>query len=237
MSVAGNLHARLDQRRQRRRLTRGHQFREVNELLKQRREVSIIRRQPKPLIELPEPVRVGWERYFFVRPDVLKAPEGPTIEKLLALLQRVEYSNRKDFATRNWRRGNKLRPRVHRLQRISDKEFHNLSAKQQRYFAYYAVRHKRDGSSWVEHTYEFLHPWKYVSRTRPYFVTHRALPHSEADSREDFLDNKLFGPDYKYRHFARYKGDYYSDWEQLAFEGPSVEEELILERGYEEMCG
>ena len=146
MSVAGNLHVRLDRRRNRRRLTRGHQFREVNELLKQQSDMWASKHEPQPLIELPEPVRAGWERYFFVRPDVLRSPEGPTVEKLLVLLQRVEYSHRKDFAVRDWRRGHKLRPKIHHLRRISDKEFRGLSTKQQRYFAYYAIRRKLRGT-------------------------------------------------------------------------------------------
>lgn len=236
MSVAGSLHVRLDRRRDRRRLTRGQQFREVNHLLKQENETWAAKRGPEALIELPTPVRAGWERYFFVRPDVLKSPEGPTLEKLLVLLQNVQTSRRKDFATRDWRRGNKLRPKVHYLRRISEKEFRSLSEKQQRYFAYYAIKRKTYSGSWIEHTYEFKFPWKYVSRTRPYYITHRALPNSEADSRSSFLCKKLWGPDYMYRHFARYVGDSYKRWDRgedsLFRDGISVTEELAIGEEY-----
>jgi hypothetical protein len=75
------------------------------------------------LIELPEPVFWGWERYFFVSPDLAHSTEGPALEKVLNLTQNVECSNRKDFAVRDWTRGGKKYPSVHRLREIDERDF------------------------------------------------------------------------------------------------------------------
>jgi hypothetical protein len=171
----------------------------------------------------------GWERYFFVRPDVLKSPEGPTIEKLLVLIQKSETSNRKDFAERDWRNGGKLRPKEHKPKTLSEKEFISLSEKLQRYFDLRLIRHKRFGNNppHIERVYVFKYPWKFVSRVRPWYMTHRGIPNSEAESMSKFLSHKLWGPDYKYRHFLRYTGDYYNRWDDWGHDwyhsGPSEE--------------
>jgi hypothetical protein len=179
------------------------------------------------LVELPQPMRSGWERYFYLRPELAHTSEAPALDAVLRLTQNVERSNRKDFARRDWERGGKKRAFPHAMQEISeDKFWDNVPAELRRYFEPITHREKsRAGARpWV--TFAVKNPEaRYVSRTRPYYITHRALPHSEADSEIARIESELYGPsDWLARHLIRHQGaskDWYPDTNGIP---PLVEE-------------
>lgn len=161
-------------------------------------------RREQVLVELPEPVAVGWERYFFIRPDLDRSPEAPVLRNILPLIQHVEVSNRKDFARRDWQQGGKKVPKPHRPSAISEKTFWSLDEKLQRYFELRIERIPK--TNYRQRIFVLKDPWKFVSRTRRYYITHRALPHSETLAEEAHIDKIQYGKGWPYRHRMRTEG-------------------------------
>ncbi len=161
------------------------------------------RRGREVTIELPVPVRCGYERYWFIRPDLARSPEAPLLREILALVQRVEHSNRRDFAERDYRRGGKKMPQPHALGVLAEKTFYGLEERLQRHFVLFR---------WVDRhgtqrrAFAFKEPWKFVSRTRTSYLTHRTLPDSEALSEEAHIESLQWGKGYPYRHLIRIEG-------------------------------
>lgn len=184
-------------------------------------ELSRSRRE-QVLVELPEPVAVGWERYFFIRPDLDRSPEAPALRRLLPLIQHVEVSNRKDFARRDWQQGGKKVPQPHRHRALSEKEFWALDERLQRCFELHIERTPKTNHR--RRIFVFKDPWKFVSRTRRYSITHRALPHSEADSERRFIDGIQYGKGWPFRHRMRTEGWGGRHWSDYGprFEAPPL---------------
>lgn len=180
-------------------------------------------RRSRTLVELPEPIRCGWEREFYVRADLARSPEGLALAGILRLIQNVEVSRRKDFAERDWNRGGKLAAREHRPRELSEKEFYALDPAFQRQFS--IVVH-RDRGRVIRKTFAYQKPWQFISRLRPYYLTHTELPASEADSRVRHVESRLYGKGWPMRHLIRHWGasNYWNfdelDWNQ----GPTVDD-------------
>jgi hypothetical protein len=206
----------LPKRRVGRRLAKDAALRKARALTGRRCELGNSRREAV-LVELPQPIRWGWERYFFVRPELAHTTEGPALEAVLRFTQNLQWSNRKDFAERDWRRGGKKRPTAHRLRQIPEEKFwEEVPRELHRYFEPVTHRDKVGGGVRVSVTFAVKNPEvRFVSRLRPYYMTHRALPHSEADSEIALVESKLYGPgDWLMRHLIRWQGEYKDDWDR-----------------------
>ena len=195
------------------------EIRRVWALHRKRSELWNARRETV-LVELPEPVFAGWERYWFVRPDLAHSSEGPALARLLAVLQKVDISHRKDFAERDWLRGGKKRPTEHKLHVVSEEDFFEkvgADLRDQFTLVFYKDQWERKQAAFV-----YRYPWKFVSRVRPYYFTHRALPHSAVESELSEIDKAMFGRGWIYRHSIRHHGAW-NDWNySKADTGPMV---------------
>jgi len=190
----------------RRRSRRAHvegQIRRMRSLDDRLHELSRSKRQ-EVLVELPAPVAAGWERYFFIRPDLDRSPEAPNLRQILPLIQHVEVSNRRDFARRDWQHGGKKVAQPHRPKAISEKSFWGLEERLQRYFELHIER--SPGSEYKRRVFVLKDAWKFVSRTRRRYVTHRALPPSEALSETTHIESIQYGKGWPYRHLMRVEG-------------------------------
>src|ERR1039458_1875876 len=70
----------------------------------QRRRNLLWKKSYDQYVELEKPVRAGWQRFYVLRPDIAKSPQGPRIQRLLDnCLQSVVYSARKEFTHRDYK--------------------------------------------------------------------------------------------------------------------------------------
>lgn len=203
---------KLPPRRIVRRLHKAAKLREVIALRERDFELRASLRE-EVLVELPEPIRWGWERYFFVRPELAHTTEGPVLVKILALTQNEERSGRRDFAQRDWERGGKLYPRPHRLREIPEDKFWDLvEPPLRRYFEMVTRRSKFRSHVTIRISFAVKNPeHRFVSRLRPCYMTHRALPHSEAESEMAEIDRRLYG-EWIMKHLIRHQGAW-RDWD------------------------
>lgn len=181
-------------------------IREVRTLLDRKTELYRAKWAEPALVELPEPVRAGWQRYFFIRPDLERSPEAPLLRRLLPVVQNDQWANRHDFAQRDWQRGGRLRPTAHDLRVLdSERELHALDDPLQRCFV---MERWRDSYGHWRRRWVVAHPWKFVSRVRPYYYTHRVVPNSEAESEQERINQRLYcGKGWPMRHYIRQRGE------------------------------
>lgn len=210
--------------RRARRLLLKERFREALRLQERERELREQESASRREVELPEPVRAGWERYFTVRPDLQKSPEGPYLDRILSLVQRRETSNRRDFAQRDWEHGNKMVPRAHRLKEIEPATYWILTPKMREHFVPAVHRSKYRGRTILTATFSVAHEWKFVSRMRPYWLTHQVVYDCDTKSDQHWIDTQLNGPaDFKIRHLLKWRGG----WSKEYPDGPEMQEPLI----------
>lgn len=139
-----------------------------------------ISRQPWTLLEKPE--RAGWYRYFIVRPDVARSPQGPRLERLLNRhLQNVVRSPRKDFKERNWKT-KVFVPMEQRLRALVKQDFETLLPAEKLMFRFTVIRRKGwRGTVTYEERYIFDKEWQFEFRIRPYYFTHRQVVDGELE--------------------------------------------------------
>lgn len=200
-------------RRDQRRATRTAQFRATQRLLRRRSELSVIERQGIERRELPEPIFMGWERYFVVRYDLRRSPEGPYLDRILALVQRVEPCSKDGLVReRDWCRGGKLREVEHRLKTIDACTYWLMTEKMRHYFEPHVTRSRNPFTrkQEIHTTFVFAQSWKFQSRIRERWKTHETVYTVNVDPEEALIERHLHGPsEWSYRHWARHTGDSY----------------------------
>jgi hypothetical protein len=175
----------------------------------QKRYRSWLKKPEGTWVELPEPIRAGWERYFVVRPDVQRGPEGPMYDRILRLVQHVEYSNRKDFAERDWRRGNKRVTKPHVPHRADLATYNAMTPEMQKHFILSVE--KDDKGRLQGPVYELVHPWKLQSRIRPSYITHRLIPDGDVASEDKWVRDRMRDRGH-WGRLDHHFGNAYHDW-------------------------
>ncbi len=179
----------------------------VRSLERRERNLFNSRQSDLTLIELPEPQFAGWERSFYIHPDFVHSSLSSILAQTLSLTQNVERSNRRDFAQRDYQHGRKLKPTEHRLNRIIEAKFHELNLSSD-VISQFTPTIERDDRGHIQVWYEVKNPDRYISRIKAYYITHQYIPDSQALSELAWIDHKLYGPGYPYRHIIRLKGAY-----------------------------
>lgn len=207
----------LDTRRTRRRATKEIQFKAAQRLLKRRDELSRIEREGIERRELDTPVFAGWERYFVVRHDIRRSPEGPYLDRILTLLQKVESCSEQGIVKeRDYRRGGKVREVPHRLKSVDAGTYWAMTEKMRRHFELHSYRRRIHGThKWrIETVFVVLRPWKFVTKVREKWLTHETVYTVNVDSEEAIIQSHLYGPtEWSYRHWARHVGDCFNKWD------------------------
>lgn len=185
------------------------------------------------LVPLPAPVRAGWERSFVVRPDVARSPDARIARQLLRLVQNIEHSNRRDFYARDWEHGGRLRPRPHCLKEFDNHDFALVPEDLKKHFLFLHTRRFNRFTRKMEwhRAWVVRSPWRFATKTRPYFVTHRFVPDPDFKTEKAFINDKLYGRfwkhgEYKYRHIIRTEGLAYPryDYNDVYLREPSTED-------------
>lgn len=204
--------ATLPPRRLRRRYTRTRQFRKVFQLYERQQQLSDIEAAGIEHRLLPQPVFMGWERYFVVRQDLRRSPDSPYLERLLNLLQNVEPCDQRGVRKqRDWRRGGKLRVVKHQLKHIDAGTYWAMTSKMQRYFDLHVFKRRNHWTrrTELETVFVLRSPWKFTTRVREHWKTHEKVYTVNVDSEEAVIQHHLYGPsEYLFRHWARHEGDY-----------------------------
>lgn len=197
----------MDLSRRTRRKLREHQLREALRLEREYYDLRNAEDASRREVELPVPIRAGWERYFFVRHDFRSSEDGPYLERVLRLVQNLEVSNRLDFAIRDWEHGGKMVPQEHVLRTVDAETYWAMTERMRSHFLL-SVRRRKDwrGRTVLEAEFEVAHPWKFVSRVRAHYRTHEVVFDCNFASERAWIDHKLYGPWMKFRHLVRWHG-------------------------------
>ncbi|MEM1000130.1 MAG: hypothetical protein AAGN35_23950 [Bacteroidota bacterium] len=166
--------------------------------------------------KLPKPVFGGYRRFFVLRKDIAARREAATWQNILDLIQREDFSRRKDFKYRVWpsRRWIYL---VHEPKTFAPHEFAQqvpFRLQEHFHFRYLTGRKK----------YYFLYPWMLVSQCKKFYYTHRAIPPWDKIRERDYLQDRILQGLYwqTYENLAR--GRYgYREWSR-------PRKEILLER-------
>jgi hypothetical protein len=164
--------------------------RQENKAAKAKRALALLRRiddlsnamRRQPWVPLETPERAGWYRYFIVRPDIARSPQGPRLERLLNKhLQNVVRSPRKDFKRRNWK--TKLFVSMEQsLKALTKKDYETLLPAEKLMFRFTVIRKKLWRNEILyEERYVFNKDWQFEFRIRPYYFTHRQVIDGELD--------------------------------------------------------
>lgn len=184
--------------------TMDRRFRRAAALQRRECDLDHARRKEAVVVDLPEPIRAGWERYFAVRRDLRGSAEGPMLARVLRLVNRVEYSGRRDFAERDRHRGGRMVPRPHKLGTVAPHVYTVMTPEMKRYFVLDVER--KDNGRLGEVRFAVLHPWKFESRIAPSFITQRVIPNGDAESEIADIRAELYGPVFLWRHMLHHCG-------------------------------
>jgi hypothetical protein len=137
-------------------------------------------RSQEVLVPLDKPVFWGYRRFLVLREDVAKRKDSGRFQALLALVQHVQDSKRKDFKTRLGR-SKAWQENYHRPRRISARVFKNLPATLKCYFI----------GAWNEKqmVYRVDDPWMFETRVHKLWITHRWVPNMELKQEVAYWDD------------------------------------------------
>lgn len=194
--------------RREKRLQREQERKEALRLARRQHELTMARRRGElgTVVEVDPPIHAGWERYFVVRHDFRRSDEAPYLDRVLTLCQRVESCSRRGVVKqRDYKRGGKLYEVPHKLKRISAEKYWLLTPKLQTYFVL-AVEREDGVIDTRNPEFEVAHPWKFSSRVRESFITHRLIPDSDAASEVAEIDELLGWGQRMYRLWIKWMG-------------------------------
>lgn len=142
-------------------------------------------------IPLKEPVQRGWRRSFYLSEETARGKHAAFFEGILAVVNKIEYSNDKRFTKKKRKAGRKIRvPQPQFLKEISDWYWRKapLSEAQRQLFVE-VCRRSRKGERSV--SYAFSEPWRFVLRVRPNMLTHTKQIDTVAEQRNQEIKNRI----------------------------------------------
>lgn len=149
------------------------------------------------LVPLDKPIRIGFERYFVIRPDLLRSPKKAILQSILPIVNNTVFCRNRKFMEKDWKTG-KMKPISQELIPLDERRFAALSDQQKAYF----VLEKRKVKQWsgairIDTVYAFKFPWMFEFKIKPSFITHREIPDGDLASLRKKLGDKLW-----YQRFA-----------------------------------
>ncbi|MDR6489596.1 hypothetical protein J2799_004144 [Chryseobacterium vietnamense] len=168
------LFSRLRSARSRKRTIKKDVEKQIRKKYRRSEELWEIRRNT-PWIPLDKPYQRGFVRFFVVREDVMRSKYGEFFEGILKKINTYMYSESRKFLKKKRKSGRRIYvEREQKLSRVSaynwsDPKF-GLTPMERQYFLQkeeYCPIRKR-----YEIYYEFIEPWRFILRIRPYMITH-----------------------------------------------------------------
>lgn len=184
---------RLRSIRSRKRIIKKDVEKQIRKKYKRSKELWEIRRNI-PLIPLEKPYQKGYVRSFAVRDDIKISKDGDFFEGILNKINTYSYSENRKFLKKKRKFGRRIYiPREQKLKRISsfdwtDPKFGFLERERQYFLKkeeYNPFRKRYDTY------YEFIEPWRFTLRVRPYMIMHYKPLDSELEKEYEALKSYL----------------------------------------------
>lgn len=148
------------------------------------------------IVQLEKPIRRGWIRFFVLRPDISRSPDGKVIKPLLPLVNSIVQSRDGSFMYKPWNSKVK-KPIQQGISYVRHEQWNKvektLTIKQKSMFdkIYHQHYHKGrpTGGHWGWH---FHKPWMFVHKVEPYYVTHRVVINPQLESETKELWNRIY---------------------------------------------
>ncbi|KPH12004.1 hypothetical protein [Chryseobacterium sp. ERMR1:04] len=184
---------RLRSLKSRKRISRKDVEKQIRKKYKRSRELWETRRKIQ-LVPLENPYQKGFARFFVVRDDVKRTKDGNFFEGILAKINTYMYSETRKFLKKKRKFGRKIYvPRDQKLDRLLPYQWNDpklgLTTREKQYFLkreeYDPFRKKYDTY------YEFIEPWRFTLRVKPYMITHYKPLNSELEKEYAELESYL----------------------------------------------
>lgn len=184
---------RLRSLKSRKRISRKDVEKQIRKKYKRSRELWETRRKI-PLVPLENPYQKGFVRFFVVRDDVKRTKDGNFFEGILAKINSYMYSETRKFLKKKRKFGRKIYvPRDQKLDRLLPYQWNDpklgLTTREKQYFL---KREEYDPLRKRHNTYyEFIEPWRFTLRVKPYMITHYKPLNSELEKEYAELESYL----------------------------------------------
>ena len=120
---------------------------------------------------LVPPVQKGWKRFFVLREDVARSKAASFYEAILAKINTVKYSHRKDFKKKRRAFGKKQYVvREQQLCKPDEQQFTKLAFTEVEQAQFHHEWLYKKGSGKFSKRYVFNEPWRFVLRVRPNII-------------------------------------------------------------------
>jgi hypothetical protein len=184
---------RLRSLRSRKRIVKKDVEKQIRKKYKRSKELWEIRRNI-PLVPLEAPYQKGFVRFFVVRDDVKRSKDGVFFEGILNKINTKMYSETRKFLKKKRKFGRRIYVvREQKLVQLSAYQWNDpklgLTTREKQYFLKreeYNPFRKR-----YNVYYEFIEPWRFTLRVKPYMITHYKPLRSDLEKKIDELDSYL----------------------------------------------
>ncbi|MCS3530428.1 hypothetical protein [Chryseobacterium sp. JUb7] len=158
-------------------------YKRSSRLWKLRREI--------PLLPLEKPYQKGFVRSFVVRDEVMRTKDGEFFNSILNKINTKMYSETRKFLKKKRKSGRRIYvEREQKMASLSTYQWNDpklgLTARDRQYFL------KREEYCPIRKAtniyYEFIEPWRFVLRVKPYMITHYKPLDSDLEKEIDELD-------------------------------------------------
>lgn len=156
-----------------------------------RRKLRLIEaRRAYNWVELEKPERHGYKKTFEVREDIAKGFPNmlPVLKDILKLCNYEITSRDKKFLRRDYKT-KKMVPVEHKLKYIMPREWEKLPSDKHRSLFKLEYMHTLAGKPFQAYVVD--DQWMFVSKIRPYYITHRLVLDPKLDSELKEIENKI----------------------------------------------
>lgn len=169
------------------------------------------RREEANLVPLDKPIRIGFDRFFVIRPDLLRSPRKAILQSILPIVNNTSFCRDRKFMTKDWKT-RKMRPYEQELNVLDERRYEALTSQQKSYFQLEKRKTKQwYGSIRIDMVYVFKFPWMFEFKIKPSFITHREIPDSELESLRKKIGDKLWTQLFAYKAGIAERGPWWYD--------------------------
>lgn len=186
------------------------------------------------LIPLDKPIRVGFERTFVIRPDILRSPKKTIISSILPIVDNKVFCKTRKFVAKDWKTG-KMKPIEQELTVLDERRYMTLTEQQKTYFQKeYRKTRRWHGGMEISVVYAFRFPWMFEYQIKPSYITHRGIPNSDAESERTKIGDKLWQQAFAYKSGIAERGSWwYSEGKKLRDKAMKRVVASEMKEGYE----
>jgi len=147
------------------------------------------------LVELPEPIRTGYKKFFVIRPDIAAGDDVDLYKQILPYVQNTIYSNNREFLVKDYKT-KKMLPKPHKPANIEHKVWNTLvdakfnsrqSGMFERVWKQTGLKNPKIG----KFEYLFTKDWAFAEKIEPHYKTHTLLLDPDLESELQQINNRI----------------------------------------------